>query len=90
MRFLQEGLTPHHPHGEGRRLVAGMGRSIDTMSSILSSLLDINRLETGNLRPSKTHFAISEIFDSLAADFVHPIEEKGLQCRLVRSGNPGP
>jgi len=86
MRFLQEGLEPHHPHGEGRKLVAGMGRSIDTMSSILSSLLDINRLETGNLRPSKTDFAISEIFDSLAADFVHPIEEKGLQCRLVPSG----
>lgn len=86
VRFLQGALEQHHPDGEGRQLVAGIGRSLDTMSSMLSSLLDVNRLETGNLRPSKSHFAVNEIFDSVTADFRRPADEKGLQCRLVRSG----
>ena len=55
------------------------------MSSILSSLLDVNRLEAGNLRPSRRDFAINEIFDSLAADFHDDVADKGLRWRLVRS-----
>jgi CheY-like chemotaxis protein/two-component sensor histidine kinase len=63
-----------------------MARSLDTMSGILSSLLDVNRLEAGNLRPSRSDFAISEIFESLAADFSDSITDKGLRWRAVRSG----
>ena len=56
------------------------------MSSILSSLLDVNRLEAGNLRPSKSDFAINEVFDFLGGDFLDSIADKGLRWRLVRSG----
>jgi signal transduction histidine kinase/CheY-like chemotaxis protein len=85
VRFLQGALEQHHPDGEGRELVAGIGRSLDTMSGMLSSLLDVNRLETGNLRPLRSDFAVNEIFDSVTADFRRPADEKGLQWRLVRS-----
>jgi PAS domain S-box-containing protein len=86
LRFLQGILARHHPDGEGRELVIGLGRSLDTMSDILSSLLDVNRLETGNLSPSKTDFAVGDMLGSLAIDFCRSIEEKGLQCRVVQSG----
>jgi hypothetical protein len=46
LRFLHAALEPHLTDGEGRSLVGGLARSLDTMSSILSSLLDVNRLET--------------------------------------------
>jgi PAS domain S-box-containing protein len=85
LRFLQAALEPHHPNGEARNLVAGIGRSLDTMTSILSSLLDVNSLESGHLRPSVSEFSLSEIFESLAADFVTPVQEKGLRLRLVVS-----
>ena len=85
LRFLQASLEPHLPDGEGRRLVSGIARSLDTMSSILSSLLDVNRLEAGSLRPSKSDFAINEVFDSLTADFADSVADKGLRWRLVRS-----
>jgi PAS domain S-box-containing protein len=85
LRFLQAALEPHLPDGEGRSLVGGIARSLDTMSSILSSLLDVNRLEAGDLRPSKRDFAINEAFDSLAADFLASVADKGLRWRLVRS-----
>lgn len=86
LRFLQGSLEQQLPHSEARKLVAGMGRSLETMSSILSSLLDVNQLETGNLRPSIGEFALNDIFDSIAADFARPVEESGLRWRLVRSG----
>jgi PAS domain S-box-containing protein len=85
LKFLQGSLAQQHPDGEGQALAADIGHSIDTMSSMLSSLLDINRLETGNLSPSKSDFAIREIFQSLASDLLRPLEEKGLQWRVVRS-----
>jgi PAS domain S-box-containing protein len=70
---------------ESQDVVAGIGHSLDTMSGMLSSLLDINRLETGNLSPAKTDFAVAELFDSVATDLRWPLEEKGLQWRIVAS-----
>jgi CheY-like chemotaxis protein len=56
------------------------------MSGMLSSLLDINRLETGNLRPSRSDFTVNEIFNSVATDLLWQIKAKGLQLRVVSSG----
>jgi signal transduction histidine kinase/ActR/RegA family two-component response regulator len=85
LKLLQAALGQHHPSGEARSLVAEIGRSLDTMTSILSSLLDVNRLESGNLRPSASKFSLGEIFESLAGDFSASAQEKGLQLRIVRS-----
>jgi PAS domain S-box-containing protein len=85
LRFLQGSLEQQLSDGERRKLVSDLGRSLDTMSSILSSLLDVNQLESGSLRPSLSEFPLDEIFDSIEADFARFVQEKGLQCRLVRS-----
>jgi signal transduction histidine kinase/CheY-like chemotaxis protein len=85
LKLLQAALEPHNPGDEARNLVAEMGRSLDTMSSILSSLLDVNRLESGNLRPSVSEFSLSEVFEPLARDFATSVQEKGLRLRIVRS-----
>jgi PAS domain S-box-containing protein len=85
LKFLQAALEPHHPSGEARKLVAGIGQSLDTMTSILSSLLDVNRLESGNLRPSVSEFSLNEIFEPLAGDFAALVQERGLRLCIVRS-----
>ena len=85
LKLLQAALELHHPSGEARNIVTEIGRSLDTMTSILSSLLDVNRLESGNLRPSVSEFSLSEIFESLAGDFAAPVLERGLQLCIVRS-----
>jgi PAS domain S-box-containing protein len=85
LKLLQAALEPHHASGEARNIVVRIGQSLDTMSSILSSLLDVNRLESGNLRPSVREFSLSEIFEPLAGDFVAPVEENGLRLRIVPS-----
>ena len=55
------------------------------MTSILSSLLDVNRLKSGNLRPSVSEFWVGEIFGPLARDFVATVQERGLRVRIVCS-----
>jgi CheY-like chemotaxis protein len=85
LKLLQAALEPHHPNGEARKLVAGIGQSLDTMTSILSSLLDVNRLEAGNLRPSISEFPLNEIFEPLAGDFGALVRERGLRLCIVRS-----
>jgi CheY-like chemotaxis protein len=67
-------------------MLAVISRSVDTMNSMLTNLLDINRLESGTLAPSISTFPINDIFDSVAADFLELAEEKGLKLRVVRSG----
>jgi PAS domain S-box-containing protein len=86
LKFLQAALEPHHPSGEARKLVAGIGQSLDTMTNILSSLLDVNSLESGSLRPSLSEFSLNEIFEPLAGDFVALVQERELRLRIVRSG----
>jgi PAS domain S-box-containing protein len=86
LRFLQGALEQQHPDGEGRKLLDEVGRSLDTISSMLSSLLDVNRIEVGKLRPIKSDLAINEVFHSVATDFLRSVEQKGLQLRIVRSG----
>jgi signal transduction histidine kinase len=79
LNLLQATFGQYLRDGEGPKLVDEMGQSLDIMSSMLSSLLDINRLETGSLRPATSDFAASEIFGSVATDFRRLAEEKGLQ-----------
>jgi CheY-like chemotaxis protein len=85
LRLLQAALEPYHPSGESGKLVDGIGQSLDTMTSILSSLLDVNRLESGNLRPSVSEFSLNEIFEPLAADFGALVQARGLRLCIVRS-----
>jgi PAS domain S-box-containing protein len=85
LRLLLGALKPQLRDEEDRHIIVGMGHSIDTMSSMLSSLLNINRLETGNLRPSMSDFAVNALFDSVAIDLLWPLEEKRLQWRVVPS-----
>ena len=86
LNLLQRALKPRIRDEESQTMLAGISRSVGTMSSILSSLLDVNRLEAGALIPSISTFPLNDIFDSIAADFSEPAKEKGLELRIVRSG----
>ena len=67
-------------------MLAGISRSVGTMSCMLNSLLDINRLESGPIVPSLCTFPIKDVFDFAIADFCEPAKEKGLILRIVQSG----
>jgi len=85
VKLMQETLRRRVADDEARRLIAGIGRSLETMTDMLNSLLDINRLESGIVSPALSDFPIDDVFDSLEADFAEAVTAKGLKWRLVRS-----
>jgi PAS domain S-box-containing protein len=85
MRILQGTLAQQIHDSAARQSIVSIDRSLETMTDMLTSLLDINQLEAGNLRPSTSDFSVNDILDDLAADFCEPAAEKGLRWRLVRS-----
>jgi signal transduction histidine kinase/CheY-like chemotaxis protein len=85
MKILQGTLAQQIHDSAARKSIVSIGRSLDTMTDMLTSLLDINQLEAGALRPSASVFSVSDILDDLAADFFEHAKEKGLRWRLVRS-----
>lgn len=57
----------HDP--QTRHLVAKAKQSVETMSSLFDSLLDISSLEAGVVRPELQHFALQTVFDYLSQEF---------------------
>ena len=85
LTLLTNALKPHLQTAGGHLLLGRIARSLDVMKDVLDSLLDINRLETGVLNPSKSNFSLLDLLESLEDEFYAPVTERGLDWRLVRS-----
>jgi protein-histidine pros-kinase len=72
-------------------MVEGQQHSLDAMTNLLNSLLDISRLDAGAVEPEFEEFPIQRLVDRLSAEFSRQARQKGLSfdaatCnRLVRS-----
>ena len=60
----EEGLT-----SEAQKLVQHLDSSLRSAEDLISDLLDISRLENRKINPDRKAFAISELFDTLGAEF---------------------
>lgn len=85
LNLLQQALKPHLHDAEARVILAHISHSIGTMSGMLDSLLDINRLESGIVAPTISAFSVNALFSAVAADFSAPAKDKGLELRIVPS-----
>ncbi|MNQ82147.1 Sensory/regulatory protein RpfC [compost metagenome] len=68
--------------GDAQQLVQHMDRSLRSAEELISDLLDISRLENGKVTPDCKPFALSELFDTLGAEFKVLAQEQGLDFRL--------
>lgn len=79
---------------QGGALVRQVERSLETMSDLLSTLLDISRLDAGVMQPTIETIALDNVFESLESDFGPVGQSKGLKLRFrpgglsVASDNP--
>lgn len=65
------------------RLVQRLHETVNTMSSMLNKLLDINQLEAGIVRPAIIDFPIEHLLDELRTEFKYHTETNGLDWRVV-------
>jgi PAS domain S-box-containing protein len=57
-------------------------QAIAAMSRLLSTLLDISKLESGAIKPEPTDFAVGSLFDELQREFTGLAASKGLSLRF--------
>jgi two-component system, chemotaxis family, CheB/CheR fusion protein len=69
----------------GSRLVAKLGETLSAMSGMLNTLLDINQLEAGIVRPEIVEFPIGSLLDRLETEFAYHVTTKQLGWRVVAS-----
>lgn len=78
---LQERLTD----SDNLALVESVQSSLEGAEAILSDLLDISRLDHGQVQPQLRHFKLDDILSNLADEFTPVAQRKGLTLRYVPS-----
>ena len=66
----------------GKELAQQIERSLDTMSELLSTLMDISKLDAGIVKPKFEDFPLSQILDAIKSDFLPIAHEKNLELRF--------
>lgn len=66
-------------------LAGSLSRSLDDVESIITTLVDISRLEAGVVEPVSESFDVNELLSALATEFHVQAEQKNLSFRYVRS-----
>ena len=60
-------------------MIESQQQSLDAMTNLLNSLLDISRLDAGAVHPEIEDFPIQRLFDRLSAEFSRQASHKGLK-----------
>ena len=72
--------------GEALMLVTRLDETAAAMSGMLNTLLDINQLEAGTVRPEFVNFPIDDLLERLRGEFTYLAESQKLSLRVVRCG----
>jgi two-component system CheB/CheR fusion protein len=88
LSLLQGLLAKKLKDRDALQLVARSNEALMAMSGMLNTLLDINQLEAGVIRPEVTDFPINDLLEALKAEFGYHTKAKALDwrvlpCRLV-------
>ena len=76
-----------------QEMVESQEHSLDAMTNLLNSLLDISRLDAGAVNPEIEDFSVQRLIDRLSAEFSRQAQHKGLQfaaddCDAVVRSDP--
>lgn len=74
--------TEHSPLAS---LSEGVVSSLQSAQNLLSTLLDMTRLDSGHFTPQKTVFCLNDILSSLTQEFSVIAHQKGIKLIYVRS-----
>ena len=76
-----------------KEMVESQQLSLDAMTNLLNSLLDISRLDAGKIEPEIENFPIRRLVDRLSGEFARQAAQKGLlfraeECDAVVRSDP--
>ena len=80
---LIRGLLAKTASGEGTdRLIVGLEETLSAMSGMLDTLLDVNQIEAGIVRPTVSSFPVLDILERLREEFDYHAKAHGLVLRV--------
>jgi two-component system CheB/CheR fusion protein len=83
---LLQGLLAKAVTGDGpARLIARFDETLSAMSGMLNTLLDINQIEAGEVRPIRSDLAIGPVLQLIKDEFTYHALAKRLTLRVVPS-----
>ncbi|CAA6604304.1 Chemotaxis protein CheB [Rhodospirillaceae bacterium LM-1] len=81
---LLQGLLEKEVKGEAAgKLVLRLDETLSAMSSILNTLLDINRIDVGNVLPIMSDFSINDLLMKLGDEFAYLAHAQGLDLHVL-------
>ena len=81
---LLQGLLAKVVTGERpQKLVGRIDETLSAMSGMLNTLLDINQIEAGNVRPEIVRFPINDLLRRLRDEFAYHAQAKGLGLSVI-------
>lgn len=83
LSLLHGALRQRIKDQESLRVLSKADRTLEVMSGTLNTLLDINQLEAGVIRPELVAVSINEILNVFKAEFAELAARKGLRWRVV-------
>ncbi|MCM2563754.1 response regulator [Lutimaribacter sp. EGI FJ00015] len=85
MALLHKLLAPRKRSTEGARLAALLDQTLNSMTAMLDSMLDVNRIESGIVRPDMRPVPIAPLIQRLVDEFGPQCKLKHLKLRSVPS-----
>jgi len=81
---LLQALMAKDTAGERQqKLVSRLGETVEAMSGMLNTLLDINQIDAGIIRPEFSTFCINDLFDRLGDELTVQAEAQHLHFHVV-------
>jgi two-component system CheB/CheR fusion protein len=81
---LLQGMLAKMVEGErAQTLVARLDKTLRGMAGMLNTLLDINRIKTGTVRPDVVDFPIGDVLDRLRDELIYHAEARSLALRVL-------
>ncbi|WP_394212185.1 NahK/ErcS family hybrid sensor histidine kinase/response regulator [Enterovibrio calviensis] len=78
-------LLSHRMSPSARKLVNSLTHSLDDVESLITTLVEISKLDAGVVRADKQSFPVSDLLDNIAHDFAHAAEGSRVEVRYVPS-----
>ncbi|WP_432471973.1 hybrid sensor histidine kinase/response regulator [Amphritea sp. HPY] len=83
-RLFTSALAQQRHTSETEQLVDNLDGSLKAAEGLITTILDISKLDAGALEPNLSHFSIDAMFDNLNAEFTALADEKQLQFHNVK------
>ncbi|HLJ64497.1 MAG TPA: chemotaxis protein CheB [Stellaceae bacterium] len=85
LSLLQGMLARRVVDPDGSKLITRLDETLGAMSGMLDTLLDINQLEAGIVRPGVVTFSVRDLLERLRTEFAYQAAARGLGWHVVQS-----